>query len=767
MAAVKYLDKNGLSTVWSKVKGIVTPKADKVSGATNGHLAGLNSSGNLTDSGLVATNVAQKDGSYSGMTVGAAEDLVSAESVASEFTSRVTGGSTAVGKGGTALVDKIKGRTLVWNQKTNTIYYNPTVVTLDTSVTTEKKYNYISSTTSSRFIYGEGHDVPAGHKVLIQFVFKNGISSGIYFRFRNGSDAYENIYFSGIVQGEWAKVSVIRDNGFKFVNQSGFLASGDSVSGDYFSMPNNGGLSIFDLTLMFGAGNEPSTPEEFEALYPGPYYDYNPGMLISNAATAIETVGWNIWDEEWENCSWNSEGVKVNNVSCIGSSNIIPVLSDTMYYFSLGTIPRIIVKFFLVNGTVSAAIGWAPGQHKTPVGAVGMVFNTYAADAVTTYSHNICISLSDASRNGTYEPYWRSELELGLGDIKVKSHNLWDEEWEEGSYNPITGLKETTTSVLRATNKIRVLPITSYFIAAPSAGQTYLRFFYYTSESALIGVSNYLNGGATITTPEDCNYMTFVISKSAYGADAYQNNICINSSDPAYNGRYEPYGDGGVITLTGGLKSAGTVYDEISGGKLVKRIDEIDMGSKNWQLESDSTAPVSFFSMSISERKAGSAGLICPQYTTIDGHRGNLVDKALTTYNRSSSTKVCIADSDYSDAATFKAAMAGIHLYYELAQPIEYELADALPTAMRNDPYGTERRLPEDTLGLVTAPFRADITYSTNIKEAVQSLPQNYININSMQDFLAALGTQMGGTWTMRPADGKFDFTFTPNPETE
>lgn len=111
--------------------------------------------------------------------------------------------------------------------------------------------------------------------------------------------------------------------------------------------------------------------------------------------------------------------------------------------------------------------------------------------------------------------------------------------------------------------------------------------------------------------------------------------------------------------------------------------------------------------------------------------------------------------------------MSGVPLYYELSQPIEYELAEAIPTAMRNDPYGTERRLPEDTAGTVLAPFRADITYSTNIKEAVQSLPQNYININSMQDFLAALGAQMGGTWTMRPADGKFDFTFTPNPSNE
>lgn len=37
-------------------------KADKVTGATNGHLAGLDASGNLTDSGIAASNVMQKVG---------------------------------------------------------------------------------------------------------------------------------------------------------------------------------------------------------------------------------------------------------------------------------------------------------------------------------------------------------------------------------------------------------------------------------------------------------------------------------------------------------------------------------------------------------------------------------------------------------------------------------------------------------------------------------------------------------------------------------
>lgn len=44
---------------------------------------------------------------------------------------------------------------------------------------------------------------------------------------------------------------------------------------------------IFDLTQMFGAGNEPSTVEEFEKIFPNDYYPYNAGEIISAGVTEI------------------------------------------------------------------------------------------------------------------------------------------------------------------------------------------------------------------------------------------------------------------------------------------------------------------------------------------------------------------------------------------------------------------------------------------------------------------------------------------------
>ena len=53
---------------------------------------------------------------------------------------------------------------------------------------------------------------------------------------------------------------------------------------------------IYDLTQMFGAGNEPSTPEEFEALFPEDYYPYNEGELISMPVNEVVEQGKNLID---------------------------------------------------------------------------------------------------------------------------------------------------------------------------------------------------------------------------------------------------------------------------------------------------------------------------------------------------------------------------------------------------------------------------------------------------------------------------------------
>ena len=53
---------------------------------------------------------------------------------------------------------------------------------------------------------------------------------------------------------------------------------------------------IFDLTQMFGSGNEPSTVEEFESMFPNGYYPYNEGELMSMSVNNVVEQGKNLFD---------------------------------------------------------------------------------------------------------------------------------------------------------------------------------------------------------------------------------------------------------------------------------------------------------------------------------------------------------------------------------------------------------------------------------------------------------------------------------------
>lgn len=47
---------------------------------------------------------------------------------------------------------------------------------------------------------------------------------------------------------------------------------------------------LFDLTKMFGAGNEPETVEEFEAMFPDELYPYSEGELMASPVTALHST---------------------------------------------------------------------------------------------------------------------------------------------------------------------------------------------------------------------------------------------------------------------------------------------------------------------------------------------------------------------------------------------------------------------------------------------------------------------------------------------
>jgi hypothetical protein len=110
--------------------------------------------------------------------------------------------------------------------------------------------------------------------------------------------------------------------------------------------------------------------------------------------------------------------------------------------------------------------------------------------------------------------------------------------------------------------------------------------------------------------------------------------------------------------------------------------------------------------------------LLCVQYTSSSAGKiyAGTVDKAVSIED---GTRLNVRDTDYSDAASFKAAMQGVMLYYELAEPIIEELDWPADT---NLDYAVEDFGTEEAISSVpSAPFSADIIYPFNAVDTIRA----------------------------------------------
>ena len=146
-----------------------------------------------------------------------------------------------------------------------------------------------------------------------------------------------------------------------------------------------------------------------------------------------------------------------------------------------------------------------------------------------------------------------------------------------------------------------------------------------------------------------------------------------------------------------GLRSAGTVYDELRADAAVTRVGAVDLGTLNWTYLSDYSA---FFSTGLPIVKSGYtnssiAPMTCSKYETksfySNGDYFGGADKVIA-FAFSSGERLYVKDSTAgTDAVTFKTAMSGVMLYYALATPTTTPIDPPLPLSYRVGAGGTER----------------------------------------------------------------------------
>lgn len=482
------------------------------------------------------------DGYYEEMTVGDAEQLISTQFLEDNkpYLFRPTGGSSDVGN--RAYLDKIVGGTVAWNQMVD--YSRRETWANNYSVDGTK----ITSTSDREFVtmcivFGIDKIV-ANHKYM--YIIRNPIYS------YNGSGALKR--WNVILYNNWQVVGNNLIYGNSLTSLKGIIATSsdgtestlrlfvsveftsNTAIGDTFSAED---IQLFDLTQMFGTAiadyiysleqsQAGAGVAWFKKLFPKDYYPYNAGELMSvEGLQSHDTVGFNQWDEEWEVGSYGSDGLPIVSDDKIRTKNRISVKPSTAYYFNIGGSINLIIFWYDDNDTVISYEVANNSVKTSPANAKYLRFRTN--NYGTTYKNDICVNLSDPSRNGEYEPYEKRSYPLdnsltlrGIPKLDA-SNNLYydgDEYTSDGKVK-----RKCAEYTLTGNEGWKYYATDDYFYcnialgAMPSNDNNYQTavFVGYTQKSSLDDASNRTN-------------LSFTLNSSAHSA----NNLYVR--DTSFNG---------------------------------------------------------------------------------------------------------------------------------------------------------------------------------------------------------------------------------------
>lgn len=517
-------------------------------------------------------------------TINFAKDLTGVlEATPEEFTYRPSARDTSIRDGG-AIIRRIKGNTTVWEQMGR--------------CPEEKNWmfepygnNAIRQWRQSAEVEwsGWGDNIylqyPQGDKILVEIIpLNSNYLRDVNYLVAFGSAVYINEPKIVTASGEGISMRCSPESiGFIFIPQ------------------------IHNLTRMFGAGNEPTTVEEFKAIYPD-IYPYCEPTIRNVKTTAIETIGFNQWDEQWEVGRFNTvTGENRESSNHIRCKNLIKVLPNTVYALYVGDSRSGIYAMFYDNN----------GNILTPI---------------------------------------------------VHDEDSW-----------------IVDNLLRISSNIR-----------------------YNS----------------FITPEGASWMKFYLHAD-YGS-TYTNDVCISLFHTGIRrGEYEPYKEH-ILNLpeiakyfTNGMNGVGDVYDEINSENAVKRIGKVDLGTLTWEKYSYSSTNTVYVARDLHGATGKRTGKTA-KYSNTTTAIADMPDKTLLT-RTDYPTYIYICDNDYSSVDEFKAAISGVYLYYELAEPIVTPILEPVQLVYDVEDFGTERAIAQED----SAPFRADIVYQFNAEGRIRDNGRN------------------------------------------
>lgn len=334
-----------------------------------------------------------------------------------------------------ASVKSIGGKTIVWNQLLGTEYENTKTANGITFTNNGDGSITIDGTAATDVLF----QINSGHSFALYsdhaYLWNVGTTvNGVVV----GNVNYTQFYEKKVAKWTFGKGQYYGHNCIKVV-------SGTTVS-NLTIKP-----QLFDLTLMFGLGNEPSTVEEFEAMFPADYYPYNAGKFMSAPVNEVVEQGKNLLDPK----TFEQNGVysitigESLNWENIGKHASIPAKENTNYTVSYSdeVSHRFAVALADKNGIVTAGKYYS-NSAKAQKYSILTPANTetmYVSFLDNLDDGDLKVQVEENSLQTTYSSYHKKSYPIPQDVLKLGGYgNGIDDvcnyvDWENKNYHKRVG----------------------------------------------------------------------------------------------------------------------------------------------------------------------------------------------------------------------------------------------------------------------------------------------------------------------------------------
>lgn len=594
-------------------------------------------------------------------------------------------------------INEVKGKSLVMNQRAK----NPNPST--TNNTEWRAYSngnvsieYVDDGIKATIV-NEGYGYTRGlvvnctgiantHKYFAIITIKPSVTHDFNFETGNKSSA-----ITSCVANQWTKFAGIVTSSKNDTQLIVNPATSNLSVNDTFTVRF---ASLVDLTQMFGAGNEPTTVEEVEAILGDEYYDYNTGEVVGNNVEKLDVYDNNGNKKGSLALNLTELTGKVGERLPAGYTKLEYIESSGTQYIDTGIAvntlvnPRIVTKFQMIN---SGDFDWFGTDNNS--------------------SDTIIWDIQNSSSKNNFIRWGSTAKRIFSGTASVLC-------FDDGMHTLDVGGVAVTEAIPIKVDGTSVGTLAANSTLSMNSSSHLLVFRGRSS-----GVGN-------------AKFASFTI---------YSNGVSVFDGVPAKRnsdneiGMYDLVSDtfftnSGTGTFTAGsvvqdvtiypngLHGVGTAYDSLIvdedgyARRAVKRMDSVDLGSLSWKGFTVNSLDGFYSSGLANIIKNGTAttppNVLDKKYkgipaVAISSTTAGLAvnDKALMVYTNGT---IYVRDDDYTTAADFEAAMDGVMLYYELDTPIEYVLDTPVQCVAKVYPNGTVKQVP---VMPDSTPMVMDVTY--------------------------------------------------------